>query len=86
MFPSVKKVSSKDEFYHVRFRPESQFTRIRTPNWAETVSESVSEGSKVRMGRTQAGNWLVQTVLIKKTMSAKKAMNQAQKVVSEIEG
>lgn len=60
----VKKVADEDEFTSVRFRQPGQFNRIRTPAWAANVAESVSKGAKVRMGRTDAGNWLVQSVLV----------------------
>lgn len=63
---SIKKVTAEDGFIHVRYRPPSQFERVRTPGWAKDVAESVSSGALVRMGRTPAGNWLVQSILIKK--------------------
>lgn len=62
----VKKVTLEGQHYHVRYRPPGQFTRIRTPGWADRVAESVSKGANVRMGRTDAGNWLIQSVLIEK--------------------
>jgi hypothetical protein len=88
--PSIKAFAgSRDpdyDFYHVRFREPSRFSEVRTPGWAARVAQSVSDGAKVRMGRTPAGNWLVQSVLIKKTVpSALYAMNKARRIVREVE-
>lgn len=85
---SVKKVTDEGDFIHVRFRPPSQFTRIRTPGWASRVSRSVSKGSKVRMGRTDAGNWFVQGILIrpghgKTKVDAKRLAKRAREKIDE---
>lgn len=63
--PTIKKTTKEGDFFHVRFRQPGRFTQVRTPGWAARVAQSVSSGAKVRMGRTSAGNWLVQSVLIK---------------------
>lgn len=62
----VKKTEEYDDAYSVRFRHPGNFTRIRTPGWAGDVAESVSKGAQVRMGKTDAGNWYVQSVRITK--------------------
>lgn len=68
MPPAIKKVTLEDEgdsqMYHVRYRQPSRFEKIRTPQWATDVAGSISRGAKVRMGKTPAGSWLVQGVLI----------------------
>lgn len=61
----IKKTVEEGEFWHVRFRQPGRFDMIRTPAWAADVAESTSKGARVRMGRTEAGNWLVQSVLLR---------------------
>lgn len=62
---TIKKVEKKDGGdWHVRYRPPSQFMRIRTPGWASNVADSVSKGANVRMGRTTADNWLIQSIVL----------------------
>lgn len=61
----IKKVTKEGDFFHVRFRQPGRFDTIRTPDWAANVARSVSKGAEVRMGRTSAGNWFVQSVLLK---------------------
>lgn len=62
---SIEKVTQEDDYMHVRFRPPSQFETIRTPGYASDAAQDTSKGAKVRMGRTEAGNWLVQSVLLR---------------------
>lgn len=82
----VKKVTLEDEggtpMYHVRWRQPGNFERIRTPGWAANVAESVSKGAKVRMGKTPAGNWLVQSVLL--TKQGVRDKNHAKSLASRI--
>lgn len=69
----VKSVELEDEYYHVRFRDPDQFDTIRTPDWADRVSDSVSEGSEVRMGKDESSDdWSVQSVLINKSAGRKR--------------
>lgn len=79
---TIKKTTTKDRFIHVRYRQPSQFTRVRTPGWAARVAQSVSSGAKVRMGRTSAGTWLVQSVLIRRGNG--KTVNDAKRLAAEI--
>lgn len=61
----IKKVTQEGGgTYHVRYRQPGRFEKIRTPGWATDIAESVSKGAHVRMGKTSADNWLVQSVLI----------------------
>jgi len=85
--PKIKEVGTdRANFYGVRFRPPGQFVQMRTPHWAMNISQSVSQGSEVVMGLTPAGNWLVQTVLIKKVAGDKRyARRVAKKIVRKIE-
>lgn len=85
--PSVKEVGTdRENFYGVRFRPPSQFEEYRTPLWATHVADSISRNSEVVMGRTSAGNWLVQSVLITKAYHSKREAKQlAKRIVQEIE-
>lgn len=85
--PQIKKVTKEGDFYHVRYRNPSQFERIRTPDWAAGVARSESKGAEVRMGRTAAGTWLVQSVLIRRGGGKTKqdAMRLAGRVRRKIE-
>lgn len=84
--PDPQSVTPEDEYIHVRYRDPDQFDQIRTPDWADRVSDSVSEGSEVRMGKREgADDWVVQSVLIKKTVGEEKAREQANKIIREIE-
>ncbi len=84
--PEPKSVTTEDEYIHVRYRDPDQFENIRTPEWADRVSDSVSEGSEVRMGqRTDSDDWVVQSVLIKKNVGESKAREQADKIIQKIE-
>lgn len=83
---SVNKVESEDEYIHVRFRDPDEFDEIRTPDWAENPAQSVSDGSKVRMGQSDdSDDWYVETVLIKKNVGEDKAKEQANEIVEKIE-
>ncbi|MFP4591364.1 MAG: hypothetical protein ACLFMX_07915 [Halobacteriales archaeon] len=84
--PTPRSVTTEDEYIHVRFRDPDQFEKIRTPEWADRVSDSVSEGSEVRMGRREGTDeWVVQSVLIKKNVGEDKAREQANKIIEKIE-
>lgn len=83
--PEIKTVELEDRYYHVRFRDPREFDVIRTPDWADHVSDSVSEGSEVRMGKEKGSDdWSVQSVLIKKSVGEEKAREQAVKIVEKI--
>lgn len=84
--PDINAVETEDDYIHVRFRDPDQFDDIRTPDWAKNPSQSVSEGSEVRMGQEEGSDdWEVQTVLIQKTVGEDKAKDQAQEIVEKIE-
>ncbi|WP_121821815.1 hypothetical protein [Halostella salina] len=83
--PSVQTVEEGDDYYHVRFRDPDEFDEIRTPDWADEASDSVSEGSEVRTGKESGSDdWAVQSVLIKKSVGEEKAREQAREVVETI--
>lgn len=82
MVPSIKKTKKEGDVIAVRFRPPSQFERIRTPAWAQNVAESVSEGAQVTTGRTPAGNWLTQSVRIEAGFG--KDRNDARRLARQI--
>lgn len=84
--PSISKVQTEDEYIHVRFRDPDQFDEIRTPDWAEKPAHSVSEGSEVRMGKMEGSDdWMVESVLIEKTVGEDEAEEQAKEIVEKIE-
>lgn len=76
-------VELEGEYYHVRFNDPDKYEAIRTPEWADKVSDSVSEGSEVRMGKLD-DDWEVQSVLISKEVGEDKAKDQAQEIVEKI--
>lgn len=75
-------MTRENGFIHVRYRPPSQFETIRTPEWAANVAASVAEGTKVRMGKTPAGNWFVQSVLVPRKRGRSK--NNATRVAGKV--
>ncbi|WP_135533951.1 hypothetical protein [Halostella pelagica] len=84
--PAVDTVEEGDDYYHVRFRDPDDFDTIRTPDWADEASDSVSEGSEVRTGkREDSDDWEVQSVLIKKQAGKDTAREKAKEVVEKIE-
>lgn len=84
--PSVESVETEDDYIHVRFRDPDRFSDIRTPDWAENPAQSVSEGSKVRMGDEEGNDdWEVVSVLVDKHVGEEKAREQAQEIVEKIE-
>ncbi|MDS0295425.1 hypothetical protein [Halogeometricum luteum] len=83
--PNVETVEAGDDYYHVRFRDPDDFDDVRTPDWAENAAESVSEGAEVRMGQKEGSNdWVVQSVLVKKSVGKEKAVEQAEEIRAEI--
>ena len=84
--PNIDTVEEGDDYYHVRYRDPDEFDEIRTPDWAEEASDSVSEGSEVRTGKREEGDdWEVQSVLIRKQAGEDKAREQAEEIVQKIE-
>lgn len=84
--PDSTSVETEDEFIHVRYRDPDDFATIRTPDWADRASHSVSEGSEVRMGRRDdSDEWVVQSVLIDKHVGEEKAREEADEIVDKIE-
>lgn len=84
--PQIEKVETEDDYIHVRFREPNEFDEIRTPDWAEQPAQSVSDGSKVRMGQREGSDdWYVESVLIKKSVGEDKAEEQAKEIVDKIE-
>ena len=84
--PDPVSVTTEDEYVHVRYRDPDEFDTIRTPDWADRVSDSVSTGSEVRMGqRKDSDEWVVQSVLIEKPVGDATAREQADDIISKIE-
>ena len=58
-------MDQSENYYHVRYRDPDDFDEIRTPDWAETVANSVVEDGEVRSGDEHGNeNWIVQSVLV----------------------
>jgi hypothetical protein len=84
--PEVETVELEGEYYHVRFRDPDEFAEIRTPEWATKAARDVSEGATVRMGhRKDDDSWVVQSILIGKTVGESKSREQAEKIIRKIE-
>lgn len=84
--PDPKEVETEDDYIHVRYRDPDEFDEIRTPEWADEASDSVSEGSEVRTGkREDSDDWEVQSVLVKKSVGEEKAREQADEILRKIE-
>ena len=84
MTPEIQKMELEDKYYHVRFNDPDMFEIIRTPDWADNVSDSVIEGSEVRMGKTSEDEWMVETVLIPREAGEKEARQHAERIVEKI--
>ncbi|MHB9287863.1 hypothetical protein ACKVMT_12590 [Halobacteriales archaeon Cl-PHB] len=82
--PDPESVETEDEYIHVRYRDPDRFEAIRTPDWADEVSDSVSAGSEVRMGK-EGDDWAVQSVLIDKHAGEETARDEANRIVGKIE-
>ena len=84
--PDPQAVDTEDEYIHVRYRDPDDFETIRTPDWADQASDSVSEGSEVRTGkREDSDDWEVQSVLIDKDVGEDEAEEKANEIVEKIE-
>lgn len=84
--PDPQAVETEDDYIHVRYRDPDDFETIRTPDWADDVSDSVSEGSEVRTGKREGSDdWEVQSVLIDKHVGEQKAREQADEIIEKIE-
>ncbi len=54
-----------DEYYHIRQRDPDRYSKVRIPDWAEEVAESISKNAQVKMGKLKGKDeWEVQSVLI----------------------
>jgi hypothetical protein len=85
--PSPIDVETEDEYIHVRYRDPDEFETIRTPDWADEVSDSVSAGSEVRTGkRADSDDWEIQSVLVDTHVGEQQAREQADEIVEKIEG
>jgi hypothetical protein len=83
--PEPLKVEAEDEYFHVRFNDPDRYDTIRTPDWADNVSDSVIEGSEVRMGKKKGkDDWDVETVLIPLNVGEQEAVEKAEKIVEKI--
>ena len=84
--PDINAIETEDDYIHVQFRDPDRFDEIRTPDWAANAAQSVSDGAKVRTGKLEdSDNWLVETVLLAKSVGEDKAREQAAEIVEKIE-
>ena len=84
--PEINAVEPEADYIHVQFRDPDRFEEIRTPDWAANAAQSVSDGAKVRTGNLEdSDDWLVETVLLTKSVGEDTAKEQAWKIVEKIE-
>lgn len=84
--PTIVKAKLEGDYYRVRFDDPDKFERIRTPDWAKNVANSVSVGSEVRMGKMKHDeDWVIQSVLIKKEAGEGNAREKAKRIFNKIE-
>jgi hypothetical protein len=84
--PSPETIEEGDEYVHVRYRDPDDFETIRTPDWADDVSDSVVEDSEVRMGQLEdSDEWEPQAVLVPKETDEATAREQADEILRKIE-
>jgi hypothetical protein len=84
--PEINAVELEGDYIHVQFRDPDRFNEIRTPDWAANAAQSVSDGAKVRTGKLdESDDWMVETVLLKKSVGEDKAPEQATEIVEKIE-
>lgn len=81
-------VDETPTFFRVRFRMPYQFITCRTPEWGMKAAQSISKGSKVVTCKNAKGEWLVQSVMIRKGYGKTKAdaKRLAKAIVRKIEG
>lgn len=85
--PEPRTVEEEDKYIHVRYRDPDDFEKIRTPEWADDVSDSVVEGSEVRMGKLpDSDDWEPQSVLIPAETDEETAVTQANEILGKLEG
>ena len=84
--PAPQAVETGDEYIHVQYRDPEEFETIRTPDWADEVSDTVSEGSEVRTGkREDSDDWEILSVLVDKHVGEETAREQADRIIEKIE-
>lgn len=83
--PEPMAVEPEGDYVHVRYRDPDEFGTIRTPDWADNASDSVAEGSEVRMGKRADGDdWEAQSVLIPEPVEEDVARQQADEILQKI--
>lgn len=81
--PGKKKI----EFWAIRIRDPKLFAEFRVPDWASKVSDLISKGSKITMGRyKKSKKWGIQRILIDKKFTKTKAQSLAKLIKKRIEG
>ena len=86
MAENIQRVDLEDQYYHVRFNNPDKYDTIRTPDWADRVSDSISKGSEVRMGKLKdSDDWEVQSILIRREVGKEKSREQAKRIMNKLE-
>lgn len=79
-------VETEGDYVRVRYHDPDEFESLRTPEWARKASESVVDGSEVRLGkRTETEHWIPLEVLIPEPVDPDDARRQANEIIQRIE-
>ena len=79
-------VETEGGYVCIRYRDPETFETVRTPEWAEKASESVVDGSEVRLGkRSDTEHWIPVEVRIPEPIDHADARRQANEILQRIE-
>lgn len=79
-------VETDGDDVRVRYRDPDVFETIHTPEWAKTASDSVVEGSELRMGkRPGSSDWEPQSVLVPEPTDVEEARRKADEILQRVE-
>ena len=82
----IQGIERGTKYWNFIFRDSSNFEKIRQPEFAQDIANSISRESTVKIGMTPTGNWMVQSVKIKTHgNSMRKAMDQGKKVQTKVD-
>ena len=79
-------VETEGDYVCVRYHDPDEFESLQTPEWARKASESVVDGSEVRLGKqTETEHWIPLEVLIPEPVDPDDARLQANEIIQRIE-
>lgn len=79
-------VETEGDYVCVQYRDPKEFEALRITKWARKASESVVDGSEVRVGkRPDTEHWIPQEVLIPEPVDPADARRQANEILQRID-